>query len=292
MSKQVVGVIGVGLMGHGIASNILNNGWEVGLLEHAGNQPIEDLTRDGAQLHKTIGELSAASEVVILCVTGSPQVEDVMLQEGGVLEHLRPGMVIIDCSTAIPASTQKLAHKVEAAGGLFLDAPMTRTPKEAAQGRLNLIVGGDKTLFERQLPLLQSFAENITYAGGVGSGHTMKLLHNFVSLGFAAVLAQASASANKADIDPKVLHEVLAAGGGAGVVLERLAPYILDGDESSFQFSLQNSAKDMGYYTIMTTDLGAPDKLSQAVCDLYCSKVKEGHGARFVPHLIDLLGEE
>ena len=216
MSKQKIGLIGVGLMGHGIATNIQKNGWEIGVLDHAGNQSIDNLTDGGAQVYKTIADLSAASEVVILCVTGSPQVEDVLLREKGVLANLRPGTVIIDCSTAVPSSTIALASKVEEAGGLFLDAPMTRTPKEAAQGRLNLIVGGDKALFERQLPLLQTFAENINYAGGVGSGHTMKLLHNFVSLGFSAVLAEAATCANKAGIDPKVLHGVLLAGGEIG----------------------------------------------------------------------------
>ncbi len=292
MSKQKVGIIGVGLMGHGIATNIQKSGWEIGVLEHAGDQPIDDLTSGGALVYKTLAELVAASEVIILCVTGSPQVEDVLLREGGVLENLLSGTVIIDCSTAVPSSTIALSSKVEEAGGLFLDAPMTRTPKEAAQGRLNLIVGGDKHLFERQLPLLQTFAENINYAGGVGSGHTMKLLHNFVSLGFSAVLAEAATCANKAGIDPQVLHGVLAAGGGAGVILERLGPYILEGDDESFQFSLNNSAKDMGYYTTMASDLAAPREISQAVHARYQKQVEAGHGARFVPHLIELLGDE
>ncbi len=292
MSAQKVGMIGVGLMGHGIATNIQKSGWDIGLLDHTGNQPIANLIAGGAVVFNTIAELSSDREVIILCVTGSPQVEDVLLKEGGVLENLRQGTVIIDCSTAVPSSTITLASKVEEAGGLFLDAPMTRTPREAAQGRLNLIVGGDKALFERQLPLLQTFAENINYAGGVGSGHTMKLLHNFVSLGFSAVLAEAATCANKAGIDPQVLHGVLAAGGGAGVILDRLAPYILEGDDDSFQFSLNNSAKDMGYYTNMASDLATPRQISQAVHLQYRSQVEAGHGARFVPHLIELLGDE
>ena len=292
MSKQKIGMIGVGLMGHGIATNIQKSGWDIGVLDHAGNQPIDDLTKSGAQVHETLAELTAASEVIILCVTGSPQVEEVLLRDEGVLANLRSGTVIIDCSTAVPSSTTALASEVKEAGGFFLDAPMTRTPKEAAQGRLNLIVGGDKALFERQLPLLQTFAENINYAGGVGSGHTMKLLHNFVSLGFSSVLAEAATCANKAGIDPKVLHGVLAAGGGAGVILDRLAPYILEGDDTSFQFSLNNSAKDMGYYSEMASDLAAPSEISQAVHLQYRSQVEAGHGARFVPHLIELLEEE
>ena len=292
MGEKRIGMIGIGLMGHGIASNIQKAGWSIGFLDHPGNQSVDNLTTDGAHVYQTIGELCAVSEVIILCVTGSPQVEAVLTSKEGVLSNLRPGTVIIDCSTAVPASTLALAEKIEQAGGFFLDAPMTRTPKEAAQGRLNLIVGGDKALFDEQLPLLQSFAENIAYAGGVGSGHTMKLLHNFVSLGYSAVLAEATACANKAGIDPKVLHSVLAAGGGAGIVLDRMAPYILEGDESSFQFSLANSAKDMGYYTTMSGDLNASSEMSKSVCKMFRSKVDAGHGERFVPNLVDLLGNE
>ena len=91
--------------------------------------------------------------------------------------------MVIDCSTALPSSSVRVAQAVQAAGSRFLDSPMTRTPKEAAEGRLNLLVGGDPGLVEACRPLLQCFAENITHVGPVGSGHSMKLLHNYVSLG-------------------------------------------------------------------------------------------------------------
>ena len=133
---------------------------------------------------------------------------------------------------------------------------MTRTPKEAAEGRLNLIVGGDRAVFESKRPILKSFAENITYAGEVGAGHTLKLLHNFVSLGFSAVLCEAAAASNKAGIDPAILHDVLAHGGGAGVALDRLSPFILRGRDRRFRFTLANSAKDLGYYCTMAENLG------------------------------------
>ena len=154
-----VGMIGVGLMGHGIALNVLRGGYKLALLDHPGNQPVEDLQDLGATKVPTASALAANSNVLILCVTGTPQVEDVLFRDDGVLAGLRPGTIVIDCSTAIPSSTLRIAKAVEEAGGLFLDAPMTRTPKEAAEGRLNLIVGGDKDLYERCLPLLRSYAE-------------------------------------------------------------------------------------------------------------------------------------
>jgi len=184
MTKKPVGVVGVGLMGHGIATNIQKHNWPLGFLVHEGNQPTDDLTEAGATPHQSLSALAKACDVIIICVTGSPQVESILTAEDGLLAHIQNDTVIIDCSTAIPTSTIKLAKLVQDAGGHFMDAPMTRTPKEAAEGRLNLIVGGDKLHFDEQLPLLQSFAENIVHAGEVGAGHTMKLLHNYVSLGF------------------------------------------------------------------------------------------------------------
>ncbi len=148
---------------------------------------------------------------------------------------------------------------------------MTRTPKEAAEGRLNLIVGAPKALFDETLPLLQGFAENIAHAGDVGAGHTLKLLHNFVSLGFSAVLAEATAASRKAGISDSALLEVLGAGGGGGVVLERLRPYIADNDPSGFKFTVANASKDLGYYHTMTEDLAVEGGIAEAVRNLYTS---------------------
>ncbi|HWV09437.1 MAG TPA: NAD(P)-dependent oxidoreductase, partial [Pseudomonas sp.] len=180
MKDKKIGLIGVGLMGHGIASNIVKHGHALAVLEHAGNQPLDALKAAGVRTFTSAKELAAAVDVLLLCVTGSPQVEAILLGDDGVLQGLRQGTVIIDCSTAIPASTERLAKGVAEAGGHFMDAAMTRTPKEAAEGRLNLLVGADEALFAECRPLLACFAENITHCGPVGAGHRMKLLHNYV----------------------------------------------------------------------------------------------------------------
>lgn len=141
-----LGMIGIGLMGHGIATNLQKHGHALTLLEHPGNQPLEALIAGGAQTVATPMAVAQHSDIIILCVTGSPQVEAVLTGEAGVLNGLKPGSIVIDCSTAVPASTVQLAQQVSAAGGRFLDAAMTRTPKEAAAGKLNLLVGGDADL--------------------------------------------------------------------------------------------------------------------------------------------------
>jgi 3-hydroxyisobutyrate dehydrogenase-like beta-hydroxyacid dehydrogenase len=258
-------------MGHGIASSLLRAGHQVSFLNHSGNQPVDDLLAAGATALNSGREVAQSAEVVILCVTGSPQVEAVLFEPNGVLEGITPGSIVVDCSTALPSSTENVAARVTEAGGRFMDAAMTRTPKEAAEGRLNLIVGAPKALFDETLPLLQGFAENIAHAGDVGAGHTLKLLHNFVSLGFSAVLAEATVASRKAGISDTALLEVLGAGGGGGVVLERLRPYIADNDPSGFKFSVANASKDLGYYHTMTEDLAVEGGIAEAVRNLYKS---------------------
>ncbi len=284
-----IGMAGIGLMGHGIASNLVRHGHELTVLEHPGNQPLDALKAAGARSCADGATLAAQSDIIILCVTGSPQVEAVLLSPGGVLQGLRPGAVVIDCSTAIPSSTLKVAREVEARGGRFLDAPMTRTPKEAAEGRLNLLVGGDAGLFEQCRPILACFAENITHTGPVGAGHRMKLLHNYVSLGTIALLAEAAACALRAGIDPAVFADVLGKGGGGGVALERLKPYLLEQDASSLKFFMSNAQKDLSYYTTMAAETGAVDHIGEAVLRTYDEAVEQGGGQRYVPELVSLL---
>lgn len=289
MEKRKIGIAGVGLMGLGIATNIIKAGWPLTYLEHEGNQPVDALKKTGSIGCASGRELAEQCDIVILCVTGSPQVEDILTRPDGILTGLKPGLLVIDCSTAIPSSTLELSKLVIEAGGRFIDAPMTRTPKEAMEGRLNLIVGGSKNDFDLALPLLKSFAENIVHVGDVGSGHSMKLLHNYVSLGFTAVLAEAAASAARAEIDPAKFVEVLAKGGGGSVVLDRLSPFILEGDNSGLKFSIANAHKDIGYYNQMSEDLGAGDKTAKGVYALLDGQVRAGNGALMLPELVRLL---
>lgn len=284
--KDRVGVIGVGLMGHGIARNLQRAGHPLSFLEHPGNQPVEDLMSAGATPRKSACEVAQHSDIVILCVTGSPQVNAVLFESEGALEGLQPGATVIDCSTALPSSTAEVARRVNEAGGRFMDTAMTRTPKEAEEGRLNLIVGAPDALFSEILPLLQSFAETITHAGGVGAGHTLKLVHNFVSLGFSAVLSEAVAASRKAGIDDESLLSVLSNGGGGGVILERLRPYIERSDPSGFRFSIANASKDVGYYRDMLEDLKSASAIADTVGELYRSIDDQD---ATVPELIRLL---
>lgn len=282
MTKKKVGMIGVGLMGHGIARNIVRKGWPLRFLEHAGNQPVQDLVALGAQALDDARALARASDIVLLCVTGSPQVETILTGDGGILAVMRAGQVVIDCSTAIPASTQRLARVAAEHGVHFVDAAMTRTPTEAAGGRLNLLVDAEPGVLATVRPLLQAFAGNIFHAGPVGSGHRLKLLHNFVSLGSIVLLSEAAVCAQKGGIAPEVLVDALRRGGGYGAALDRLAPFLLAGDDSAVRFSLRNALKDIGYYDTMAADEGVPRTTARGVRDTLQALVDAGMGDAFL----------
>lgn len=284
-----IGMVGIGMMGHGIASNVVRKGYQLGLFEHVGNQPLDDLKAAGARTFASLKQLAAESDAIILVLTGSPQVEAVLQGEGGVLEALRPGTVVIDCSTAIPSSTVRVAQAVEVAGGRFLDSPMTRTPKEAAEGRLNLLVGGDAALLEECRPLLKCFAENISHVGPIGAGHSMKLLHNYVSLGMVTLLSEAAACAQRNGVSPEGFVDVLAKGGGGGIALERLKPFLLSGDVSGLRFSVANARKDLDYYNTMAMDAGSHKEIAAAV--LSTLELALAHAPEaLVPQLPAILG--
>lgn len=284
-----IGMIGVGLMGHGIASNLVKHGHALTVLEHAGNQPLDALRAAGVVGVHSARELAARVDVVILVVTGSPQVEAVLTGPDGVLQGLRPGSVVIDCSTAVPSSTQRMAQAVQAVGSRWLDAPMTRTPKEAAEGRLNLLVGGDTDVLSACRPVLQCFAENITHVGPAGAGHSMKLLHNYVSLGMVTLLAEAGACAQRSGVDPQAFVDVLSKGGGGGTALERIKPYLLAQDTSGLRFSIANACKDLGYYQQMAGDAHAARAVADAVLGTMQQALAQAGPQALVPELVSVL---
>jgi 3-hydroxyisobutyrate dehydrogenase-like beta-hydroxyacid dehydrogenase len=287
--KHRVGLIGVGRMGHGIARNIVGKGWTLGYLRHPGNQPTADLDDAGATGWQAAADMADACDVLILCVTGSKEVEDVLTGGGRVLERLRAGMVVIDCSTSLPASTVALAAQVRARGAHFVDAAMTRTPKEAEEGRLNLLVGGDPDVVASVRPLLSAFSETIFEAGGVGTGHQLKLLHNFVSLGTMTLIAEAVACGARGGVSMPALIDCLAKGSGGGVALERLRPYVLEGETAQLRFSVANAQKDIAYYSRMAADARASRRVADGVLATLDELVRRGDGDALVPEIASLL---
>jgi 3-hydroxyisobutyrate dehydrogenase-like beta-hydroxyacid dehydrogenase len=141
--KPRVGFIGLGLMGHGIAKNLIAKGFPLTVRIHRNRKPAEDILAAGAKEVKTSAELARASDIVILCVTGSPQIEEIVYGDAGIMSAAREGLIVVDTSTAEPASTAKIRDDLAKKGVRYVDAPLARTPKEAEEGRLNTMVGAD-----------------------------------------------------------------------------------------------------------------------------------------------------
>ena len=291
MTKQSVGLIGVGLMGHGIGKNIVAKGYPLTVLAHRNRAPVEDLLAKGAKEVKSARELAQASDVIILCVTGSPQVEETIFGKDGVLEGLRSGTVVVDCSTAEPGSTMKVAAAIAGKGGRFVDAPLVRTPKEAEEGRLGVMTGGDPEVIKEIRPILECFAEAIVHAGGIGAGHTLKLINNFIGLGTAAAVAEGIATAARAGVDMTALRDVVSSGGANSVMFERLIKVPLANDDTAAKFAISNAAKDLRYYTNMAENLPVAGFVAEAVHQTFIMALNRGYRDKFVPRLVDLICE-
>ena len=147
--SETIGFIGVGLMGHGMAKNIVEKGYALTVMGHRNRQPIEDLLTRGAKEAKSPKAVGEASSIVFLCVTGSKQVEGVIRGPEGLAASLKPGSIIVDCSTSDPTSTMALAEELAAKGITLVDAPLSRTPKEAWEGKLDTMVGCTDEIFNR-----------------------------------------------------------------------------------------------------------------------------------------------
>lgn len=278
-------------MGHGMAKHVQAKGHRVHLLLRSASSRdrCADLLSLGAIAHERADALAAACDVLIVCVTGSPQVEEALLGEGGAARKLKPGAIVIDCTTALPDSTRRVAAAVAEHGGCFLDAAMTGTPKEAEAGTLNLLVGGEAAVLAAARPVLECFAKNIYRCGAIGAGHTVKLLHQFVVLSNMAVLAEAYSCAEKTGVDLETLGEVIASGGANSTAFQRLRPFVASGDDQNFRFSLANAQKDMRYYTQMAASAQVVAAVAGAVQVGYTVANNAGWGDRFVPHLIGSL---
>ena len=282
-----IGFIGAsGLMGHGIAKNLLAKGHAVALTVHRNRERIADLLAAGATQSLDAKALAAGSDIVFLCVTGSPQVEANVMGPTGLLAGAKRGLTIVDCSTSEPDSTAKLREACEQAGVTFVDAPLSRTPVEAEAGRLNVMVGARPEVFEHLKPVLHTFAENIIHVGGPGAGHTIKLLNNFIAQAICTATAEAFAVGRRAGVDLQRLVDLISVGPVNSGLFQAMAK-TLNGDLAGLKFELDNARKDVRYYTHLAENLAIPSVMGEAVHQSLSIACALGHGKKLVPSLVE-----
>jgi 3-hydroxyisobutyrate dehydrogenase-like beta-hydroxyacid dehydrogenase len=283
MSKETIGFIGVGLMGHGMAKNIVEKGYPLVVMGRRNRKPVEDLLGRGASEAKTPREIGEKAGIVFLCVTGSPEVEAVVRGPDGLKAGLKPGSIIVDCSTSDPVSTAALHEELKASGIELVDAPLGRTPKEAWEGKLDTMVGATDATFARLKPVLETWAGKIVHIGGPGDGHRMKLLNNFLSMGYAALYSEALALAQKVGITPGRFDSVIRGGRMDCGFYQTFSRWALEGDPDAHKFTISNGFKDLRYLASMANAAGVASPMADAAKNTFAIAHGAGGDEDFVP---------
>jgi len=287
MNDKTIGFIGVGFMGHGMAKNIVEKGWPLIVMGHRNWVPVDDLVGRGAGEAASPKSMAEQADIIHICVSNSPQVESLIRGPDGILASGKKGLIVIDCTTSDPVSTETLAGELAAAGMTLVDAPLGRTPKEAEAGTLDTMVGCDPETLEVIRPVLECWAGNIVHLGPVGIGHKMKLINNFIAVGYGALFSEALAVAKRAGISPDQFHAVIGSGRMRSGFYDTFMQYVIERDKNAHKFSLFNAHKDMCYLANMATSVGAANFIGSAVKN-YCATAEAmGKGEHYLPMLSD-----
>lgn len=287
MTKPAIGFIGLGLMGGAMVGRLQDQGYQLTVLGNRDRTYLDGAIARGAAEAKTGKEVAAASDIVMLCMGTSDHVESRMRGADGVLAGLKPGAVVIDFGTSLPGSTRALGAEAEAAGGVFLDAPLGRTPSHAKDGLLNIMCSGDKSAFEKVQPVLQDLGENVFHLGALGSGHTIKLINNFFGMTVANAMAEAFAMADVAGVDRQQMYNVMAAGPLHSGMMDFVKGYGVDGDPNQLAFAIKNAAKDVGYYSKMAGDAGVDSIMSGGTLKALTEARDSGKADDMVSQMVD-----
>jgi 3-hydroxyisobutyrate dehydrogenase-like beta-hydroxyacid dehydrogenase len=290
MKHENVGFVGIGLMGQGMARNIVEKGWPLMVIAHRNRAPVEDLVTRGAVEAASMQALAEHCDVIFLCLTGSPEVAAAV---AALTPGLRRGSVIVDCSTSDPTVSLHLAADLAAVGVDFVDAPLSRTPKEAWAGTLDCMVGATDAAFARVQPIIATWAAKIVHIGGIGDGHKMKLLNNFLSLGYAALYSEALALSRKVGIPVSEFDKVIRGGRMDCGFYQTFMGYALEGNREAHRFTIGNAYKDMRYVESMANAATVVTPMASAVKNSFAlAMAAGGSGAEdYVPHLSDFIAK-
>ena len=289
-AAEKIGFVGIGLMGHGMAKNIVDKGYPLTVYARRSTDALTDLIGRGATRSATLAALAADCTIIFLCLTDSPTV-------AGVIAELKPGLragsVIVDCSTSDPVVTEAIAADLAKIGVDFADAPLSRTPKEAWAGTLDAMVGADQAVFDRIAPVIATWAAKTVHIGDVADGHRMKLLNNFLSLGYAALYAEALSLARKVGISVADFDKVIRGGRMDCGFYQTFMGYALEGIRDAHKFTLSNAYKDMRYVESMANDARVTTTMATAVKNSFSLAMTTGGDGPtdYVPHLTDFIAK-
>lgn len=290
MTQERIGFVGTGLMGHGMAKNLLAAGYPLTVIAHRNRAPIDDLVAQGAVEATTLQDLAKASSIIHICAPGSPQVEAIV---DALLPGLKPGDIIVDCSTSNPTSTLALAKRLASSGIHMADAPLGGTPVQAEAGELGAMVGAEPEVFNRLRPVLDTWAASVVHLGPTGKGHQMKLLNNFLSMGYGAMYSEALALAEKVGISVAQFDSVIRGGRMDSGFYQTFMACVLDGQRDAHKFTITNALKDMRYLEAMAGDAGIENPIGNAIKNSFTLAHAAGADGPedYVPHLAEFVAK-
>ncbi len=272
-----VGYIGLGIMGRGMAANLLKAGFDLTVWNRTPAR-ADELVAAGATLAASPAELAARCDVIFSCVSDTPDVLEVLLGEQGAINGARPGALFVDMSTISPQGARDIAAALAAKGARFLDAPVSGGSEGAAKGTLSIMVGGADDDVARAMPFFQAMGKTITHVGAVGDGQSVKLVNQILVVGTMLAVSEALVFAQASGVD---LAKTLAAvtGGAAGSwMLANRGPQCLARDwRPGFTIDLQQ--KDLRLVLQAADQVGAPMLATSQIYQLYRTLQQSGLGA-------------
>ena len=279
-------------MGRGMARHLLKAGHGLRLCVHRRRGPAEELLAQGAAEDASLRELAAASELVIMCVTDSDAVEQAVFGADGLLAGARPGTVFIDAGTSRPDRSRAVNERLRAAGMLFADAPLSRSPAKAEEGALVSFASCERSLFERIEPALACYSEVTLHVGEeVGKAHQLKLINNSINAAYVGCWSEAYSACMAAGIEPAHLHAVVSAAGMDCLNFQNYSRFVLEHTQEGHKFAVKNLHKDMNYFQDLARELGVSAPIADAALQLLRVAVARGYGEDYAPVLPKVAGE-
>lgn len=253
-----VAFFGAGIMGEPMAEHLLDAGHQVVVMAHRNRDPIERLVARGATEAKTPADAARRTEVAITIVPTAREVEEIIFGTHGLAEAMSSGYTIIDMSTSYPPDTRRIADRVIASGGRFLDAPVTGGPSGARNKTLTIMVGGDLQTLEAMRPLFEAMGQHVHHFGAVGAGHTAKLIQNMIGIIAGAGIAEGFVLAKAAGLDVEQFFQMLTTSTSNSPALQHTVPKIFSRDFEKIGFRLDLAYKDIRQATALARELTVP----------------------------------
>lgn len=271
-----VGFIGLGIMGRGMAANLLKAGFSVTVWNRTITR-MDELVAQGAHAGAHPADVAARSNIVITCVSDTPDVQTVILGENGVIHGVRPGALVIDCSTISPQATKEIATQLAQLGVYMLDAPVSGGSEGAAKGTLSIMVGGDPQQFDRALPVFQAMGRTVTHVGGAGAGQTVKLVNQVLVVGNCLAMCEALMLAQAGGVDLQKTYDAISQGAAGSWMFTNRGPQIIRRDwRPGFTIDLQQ--KDLRLVLDAADEFGVPLPATSFIFQLYRTLQAQGLG--------------